>query len=111
MQISGKLKKLWAILKQSGSDFVDDKVLKLSAALAYYTIFSVAPMLIIIIFLCDLFLGKDAIEGNVYGQIQGLVGQEAALQIQAMIKINNPGEGCKESRTATLKCRARKTPL
>ncbi|RFS22498.1 YihY/virulence factor BrkB family protein [Chitinophaga silvatica] len=86
MQKFGKLKKLWAVLKQSFSDFIDDKVLKLSAALAYYTIFSVAPMLIIIIFLCDLFLGQDAIEGNIYGQIQGLVGSEAALQIQAMIK-------------------------
>ncbi|MEC5148155.1 YihY/virulence factor BrkB family protein [Chitinophaga sp. 212800010-3] len=82
----GKLRIFWHVLKQSGSDFMDDKVLKLSAALAYYTIFSVAPMLIIIIFLCDLFLGKDAIEGNIYGQIQGLVGSDAASQIQAMIK-------------------------
>lgn len=77
---------IWQVLKQSGSEFIDDKVMKLSAALAYYTIFSVAPMLIIIIFLCDLFLGKDAIEGNIYGQIQGLVGGAAATQIQAMIK-------------------------
>ncbi|HEY9262586.1 YihY/virulence factor BrkB family protein [Chitinophaga sp.] len=86
MQKQGKLKKIWQVLKQSGSEFMDDKVLKLSAALAYYTIFSVAPMLIIIIFFCDLFLGKDAIEGNIYGQISGLVGSNAALQIQDMIK-------------------------
>lgn len=86
MKKTSKLKVFWHVLKQSGSDFIDDKVMKLSAALAYYTIFSVAPMLIIIIFLCDLFLGKDAIEGNIYGQIRGLVGNEAAIQIQAMIK-------------------------
>jgi membrane protein len=86
MQKQGKIKIFWQVLKQSGSEFIDDKVMKLSAALAYYTIFSVAPMLIIIIFLCDLFLGKDAIEGNIYGQIQGLVGSDAASQIQAMIK-------------------------
>ncbi|MBO9729147.1 MAG: YihY/virulence factor BrkB family protein [Chitinophaga sp.] len=86
MRKPGKIKTLWQILKQSGSEFIDDKVLKLSAALAYYTIFSVAPMLIIIIFFCDLFLGKDAIEGNIYGQISGLVGSSAALQIQDMIK-------------------------
>jgi membrane protein len=86
MQKQGKIKMIWQVLKQSGSEFIDDKVMKLSAALAYYTIFSVAPMLIIIIFLCDLFLGKDAIEGNIYGQIQGLVGGAAATQIQAMIK-------------------------
>ncbi|PSL49666.1 membrane protein [Chitinophaga niastensis] len=86
MQKTGKVKMIWQVLKQSGSDFIDDKVLKLAAALAYYTIFSVAPMLIIIIFLCDLFLGKDAVEGNIYGQISGLVGNDAAMQIQAMIR-------------------------
>ncbi|MCW3462763.1 YihY/virulence factor BrkB family protein [Chitinophaga nivalis] len=86
MQKTGTIKMLWQVLKQSVSDFFEDKVLKLSAALAYYTIFSVAPMLIIIIFLCDLFLGKEAVEGSIYGQISGLVGDAAALQIQAMIK-------------------------
>jgi membrane protein len=50
MQKQRKIKTIWQVLKQSGSEFIDDKVLKLSAALAYYTIFSVAPMLIIIIF-------------------------------------------------------------
>ncbi|MGN7819755.1 YihY/virulence factor BrkB family protein [Chitinophaga sp. 22536] len=82
----GKIQLYWTVLKASGSAFIDDKVLKLSAALAYYTIFSVAPMLIIIIFFCDLFLGKEAVEGSIYGQIQGLVGSEAAIQIQSMIR-------------------------
>lgn len=63
-----------------------DKVLKLSAALAYYTVFSIAPMMIIIIFLCDIFLGRDAIEGTLYDQIKGIVGPDAAVQIQQMIK-------------------------
>ncbi|SFN69277.1 membrane protein [Chitinophaga sp. YR627] len=76
----------WQILKQTVNDFMDDKVLKLSAALSYYTIFSIAPMLIVIITLCDVFLGKEAIEGSVYGQINDMVGNEAALQIQQMIK-------------------------
>lgn len=82
----GKIRLLWTVLKASGGAFIDDKVMKLSAALAYYTIFSVAPMLIIIIFFCDLFLGKEAVEGSIYGQIQGLVGSEAAIQIQSMIR-------------------------
>lgn len=86
MEHPGKLKRYWLALKQSISEFMDDKVLKLSAALAYYTIFSVAPMLIVIIFLCDLFLGKEAIEGSIYGQIKDLVGSDAAIQIQNMIR-------------------------
>ncbi|NIG52742.1 YihY/virulence factor BrkB family protein [Chitinophaga sp. Cy-1792] len=85
MKISDRLKIIWHVLKQSGSDFLDDKVLKLSAALSYYTIFSIAPMLIIIIFLCDIFLGKESIEGSVYGQIRSLVGNDATLQIKSMI--------------------------
>lgn len=86
MQRPGIIKSYWQVLKQTGSDFIDDKVLKLSAALSYYTIFSIAPMLIVIITLCQIFLGREAIEGSVYGQINHLVGNEAALQIQQMIK-------------------------
>lgn len=86
MQLSTRIKAYWTILKQTFSDFIDDKVLKLSASLAYYTIFSVAPMLIVIIFFCDLFLGREAIEGTLYSQIKGLVGSEAAIQVQQMIR-------------------------
>jgi len=86
MKLPEKVKTYWQILKQTVHDFMDDKVLKLSAALSYYTIFSIAPMLIVIITLCDVFLGKEAIEGSVYGQINDMVGNEAALQIQQMIK-------------------------
>lgn len=86
MKIIKKVKTIWLILKQTFHDFMDDKVLKLSAALSYYTIFSIAPMLIVIITLCDVFLGKEAIEGSIYGQIKSMVGGQAALQIQEMIK-------------------------
>jgi len=86
MQLSTRIKAYWTILKQTFSDFIDDKVLKLSASLAYYTIFSVAPMLIVIIFFCDLFLGREAIEGTLYSQIKDLVGSEAAIQVQQMIR-------------------------
>ncbi|PSL22576.1 YihY/virulence factor BrkB family protein [Chitinophaga ginsengisoli] len=86
MKIIKKVKTFWQILKQTFHDFMDDKVLKLSAALSYYTVFSIAPMLIVIITLCDVFLGKEAIEGSIYGQIKSMVGSDAALQIQQMIK-------------------------
>ena len=86
MRLSTKLKTYWQILKQTVSDFIDDKVLKLSASLAYYTIFSVAPMLIVIIFFCDLFLGREAIEGTLYSQLKGLVGSDAAILLQQMIR-------------------------
>lgn len=86
MKLPKLVRDYWKILKQTAVDCMDDKVFKLSAALSYYTVFSIAPMLIVIITLCDIFLGKEAIEGSIYGQINSLVGNQAALQIQQMIR-------------------------
>lgn len=79
-------KGLWEVLKNSFAGFNKDKVPKLSASLAYYTIFSLGPMLLVIIFLADLFWGREAVEGSIYGQIKGLVGNGAASQIQEILK-------------------------
>lgn len=76
----------WEILKDSARGFSDNKVTKLSGSLAYYTLFSLAPLLIVIISLCSFFFGREAIERSVYGQISGFVGSAAALQIQEIIK-------------------------
>lgn len=81
-----KLKKSWLITKQTFSDFMDDKVLKLSAALAYYTIFSLPGLIIIVIWVSDIFYGQEAVEGSVYRQIEGFVGKDAAIQIQETIR-------------------------
>jgi membrane protein len=67
-------------------EFFDDNVLKYSASLSYYTVFSLAPMLIIIFTICGWLFGKEAIQGQVYGQIKDLVGNNAAIQIQDTIK-------------------------
>jgi membrane protein len=76
----------WTILKQSVDDFMTNKSFKMSAALAYYTIFSLAPMLIVIITACDIFYGREAIQGAIFEQIQGFVGADAALQIEQIIR-------------------------
>ncbi|HRO48490.1 YihY/virulence factor BrkB family protein [Agriterribacter sp.] len=80
------VKGAWKITKQTFSDFIDNKVLKLSAALAYYTIFSLPGLIIVVIWISDIFYGDKAVEGTVYGQIAGLVGRDAALQIQQTIR-------------------------
>jgi membrane protein len=73
-------------MKGTFSGFISHNALKLSAALSYYTIFSLAPLLIIIISLSGIFFGDEAVNGRIFGQISGLVGSEAALQIQEIIK-------------------------
>ncbi len=80
------IKETGSILKETFLKFLDDRGVKLSAALAYYTIFSLPPLLILITAVTGFFYGQDAIEGRIYFQIQGMVGKEAALQVQEAIK-------------------------
>ena len=80
------VKTMWSVLKKSFSDFIEKKVMKLSAALAFYTIFSMPAMLIIIISISDIFYGRKAVEGLLYQQISGFIGTEAAMQIQQTIR-------------------------
>ncbi len=77
---------VFSYLKQVFSEFVEDDVLKYSASLAYYTIFSIAPVIIVIISVCGVLFGKEAIQNQLYGQINELVGSSAAAQIQDTIK-------------------------
>ncbi|WP_462267525.1 YihY/virulence factor BrkB family protein [Mucilaginibacter sp.] len=78
-------KELWKVLVATFSGFSDDNGLKLSASLAYYTIFSIAPLLILIISMAGLVYGNDAASGRLYPQIARYVGAEAAAQIQSII--------------------------
>ncbi|GEO08197.1 YihY/virulence factor BrkB family protein [Segetibacter aerophilus] len=79
-------KGVWGLVKDAFTGFMDDKVVKLSGALAYFTVFSIGPMLIVIIFFADLFWGREAVEGTIFGQIKGLVGATTAAQIQEIIR-------------------------
>lgn len=81
-----KIKNIYTYLKQVFTEFAEDDILKYSASLAYYTVFSLAPVLIVIISICGVLFGKEAIQGHIYGQIKGLVGNDAAVQIQETIK-------------------------
>jgi len=86
MKIIANIKKFWYLLKEAFNEFIDDNALQLSASLSYYTAFSLPPLLIIIISLSGIFFGAEAVKGELFGQINGIVGNEAALQIQETIK-------------------------
>jgi membrane protein len=74
------------ILKQSFKGFSQDKLTKLSGSLAYCTVFSFGPLLIVIIFLSSIFFGQEAVEGQIYGQLEDFLGHDTALQLQEIIK-------------------------
>jgi len=80
-----KIKTAFKLLHRTAEAFSDDNAFKLSASLSYYTIFALGPLLIIIISLAGIFYGRDAVRGEIYGQLNGLVGSDAALQIQQII--------------------------
>ncbi|HUQ67466.1 MAG TPA: YihY/virulence factor BrkB family protein [Flavitalea sp.] len=79
-------KKLPKVLLATFNGFGEDKGLKLSASLAYYTIFSIGPLLLLMMSLVSIFYGGEAIQGKVFGQLNGLLGASAAAQIQEIIK-------------------------
>ncbi len=80
------IKDAWKITYHSIADFFTSNILKLSASLAFFTIFSLPGLLIIIIWISDLFYGRDVVEGSVYNQIEGFVGHSAALELQETIR-------------------------
>jgi membrane protein len=80
------LKGVGKLLKTSFDSFLDHKALKLSASLAYYTVFSIGPMIIIIIYFAGVIYGQEAVRGTIFDELKGLIGNQAAAQIQDMIK-------------------------
>ncbi|HUH73974.1 MAG TPA: YihY/virulence factor BrkB family protein [Chitinophagales bacterium] len=76
------IKSLPHLLVDTFNKFIDDNAIKLGASLSYYTLFSLPPLLIIIISLGGIFFGEDAIRGQLVHQIEDLVGESSALFIQ-----------------------------
>jgi membrane protein len=73
---------LFRYLKQVISEFGQDKAGQLSAALAYTSIFAIAPLMLLVISVVGFFLGEKAVAGQLYDQLQGVVGSQAAKTIQ-----------------------------
>jgi membrane protein len=74
------------VLKAAFAGWWNDNVPRMGAALAYYTLFSLAPILIVAIAIAGVAFGPEAVRGEIVGQIQGLVGREGALAVQAMLE-------------------------
>ncbi|MGG9970890.1 YihY/virulence factor BrkB family protein [Ferruginibacter sp. SUN002] len=77
---------IYKFAKQVIAEFIEDNALKYSASLSYYTIFSLAPMMIIIFTFSGFLFSQQAMQGQIFDEIKNLVGSEAALQIQTTIK-------------------------
>jgi membrane protein len=79
-------KEIFAILKKTASDWMEDQAPTLGAALAYYTVFSLAPLLIIAIAIAGLVFGQEAAQGQIFDQLRGLMGEASAKAMQDMVQ-------------------------
>jgi membrane protein len=80
------LKETIDVLKQTFSEWMEDQAPTLGAALAYYTVFSLAPLLIISISIAGLVFGKEAAQGQIFDQLRGLLGDESGRAMEVMVQ-------------------------
>ena len=84
----------WALLKQVAQSWLDDYALSMGAALAYYTTFSLAPLLLIAISVAGLVFGEDAARGEIVAQLRALMGEQGASAVQGLlVSVHKPAEG------------------
>ena len=76
----------WGLLKRTMAQWIEDQPFQLAAALSYYTIFSLAPLLIIVIAIAGFAFGEQAAEQQIVGKIQVTIGQQGAEAVQGMIQ-------------------------
>jgi membrane protein len=86
--------RVYKLLKATFEAWMEDNALRLSAALAYYSIFSIAPLLIIAISVAGLVLGADAVRGHLDDQLKSYIGAQAAESVQSMVQsASKPSDG------------------
>jgi len=84
----------WTLVKAAAKAWIDDYAPSMGAALSYYTVFSLAPILLIVISIAGLIFGADAARGEIFGQLRGLMGADAAKAVEEiLISVNKPEQG------------------
>lgn len=87
-------RQLLQVLRSAVSAWLDDRAASMGAALAYYTLFSMAPLLLIAVSVAGLVFGAEAARGEVFAQLRGLVGEGGAAAVQQLLEsVDRPGGG------------------
>ena len=96
-------KKIWLLIKTTVIAWSDDYAPSMGAALAFYTLFSIAPLLLIVLSITGFVFGAEAARGEIAGQLQNLMGEQSALTVQALLQnVNKPSEGIMATITGVL---------
>ncbi len=82
------------LIASAADAWVDDRAPRMGAALAYYTLFSIAPLLLIVLSVAGLVFGEQAARGELFGQLADMVGEERARTIESLLEsVSRPGQG------------------
>ncbi len=88
------LKGWWALTRQAAKEWIADYAPSMGAALSYYTIFSLAPLLLIVISIAGLIFGADAAHGEIFGQLRSMMGDDAAKAVEGLLaSVSKPSKG------------------
>ena len=89
-----KVRELYTLLREAVASWQADYAPSMGAALAYYTVFSIAPLILIVISVAGLAFGEQAARGEIFGQLASLMGDEGARAVQGLLgAVNKPREG------------------
>jgi membrane protein len=83
--MAGALGEVTSLVKETGTRWIEDKASTLAAALAYYSLFSLAPLVLIAVAVAGLVFGQQAAEGQLYTQLAGLIGDSGAKAVQELV--------------------------
>ncbi len=84
----------WRLVRDAAGSWIDDYAPSMGAALAFYTLFSIAPLLLIVISVAGLVFGEQAARGEIFGQLASLLGADSAKTVEAMLQgLNKPDAG------------------
>lgn len=82
------------LARRAVSSYVDDYAMSMGAAIAYYTMFSLAPLLVIVVAVAGALFGREAVQGQIVAQLSGLIGREGAVFVQGMVRsASDPARG------------------
>src|SRR5262245_28952439 len=81
-----RLKAVWNLLRQTASDWMDDNAPRLGASLAYYTVFSISPLMVIVMAIAGFWFGQDAARREIFNEISGLIGPQSAQAIEGLLR-------------------------
>jgi len=94
MKLPNSLLNLWTIVCTAGEAWIDDKAPRIGAALAFYTVLSLSPLLVIVLAIAGLVFGEEAARGELANQIRGLIGDQGAKVLeQVLANSNKPKSG------------------